>query len=159
MTPLLNHIQDLLIAAQLPGLNRETVTPYITEASPKYITKHDPDNRLPPGLPIDLELSPPITLVIKPYAGDLLDLILVLNLILDDLAPASRGNDQRLKISAEAIDTSTSIVIITLTLRERICYVQSDTGNLTINGLHYRREPLQLRPDPLPLNTVRHVEP
>lgn len=157
MTPLLDHLQALLIAAQLPGLNSETLIPHIVEAKPQYITKHDPDNLLPAGMPIELEMQQPLTLLVKPFAGDLLDLILTLNLILDDLAPASRGNAQRLTVSAEALDNESLIVIITMNLRERIRYVQSDTGNLTINGLHYHREPLQTRPEPQPLNTIRYV--
>lgn len=159
MTPLLNHLQAQLIAASVPGLSRENVTVYISEAHPRYATQYDPEGLLPPDLPIDIEMTPPATLVIKPFAGDLLDLLLVLELILDDLAPASRGDDQRLKVSAEPLDNRESIVVITLSLRERIRYSPSADGNLMINGRYYRREPLPVTPAlPQPLNTVRYVE-
>ena len=157
MTPLLEHLQEQLLAAQLPGLSRENVTIYISEAQPRYATPYDPEGLLPPDLPIDMEMTPPATLVIKPYAGDLLDLLLVLELILDDLAPASRGNDQRLKVSAEPLDNHESIIVITLALRERIRYSPADDGNLLINGRYYRRDALPVRPEPPPLNAVRYV--
>lgn len=157
MTPLLSRLQEQLIAAQLPGLSRENLTPYITEAQPRYATPYDPDGLLPPDLPIDMEMTPPATLVIKPFCGDLLDLLLVLELILDDLAPNSRGNDQRLKISAEPLDNNESIVVITLALRERIRYSPAEDGNLMINGRYYRRQSLTERPEPQPLNIIHHA--
>lgn len=157
MTPLLNHLQDELINAKLPGFSREGLTIYITEARPAYVAPFDPDQRLPPDSPITLEFSPPASLVINPFAGDLIDLTLVLNLILDDLAPASRGDDKRLRISAEVLDDKTSVVVIALTLRERIRYIPAADGNLTINGTHYKREAPQPLPQPQPLNEIRHV--
>jgi hypothetical protein len=157
MTPLLNHLQAQLIAAQLPGMSRENLVLYLTEAQPRYATPYDPEGLLPPDAPIEMELTPPITLLIKPYGGDLLDLIMVLNLILDDLAPASRGNDQRFTVSAEPLDNRESVVVITLALRERIRYIPATDGNLMINGRYYRREALPVRPEPQPLNTVRYV--
>lgn len=158
MTPLLTYLQDQLLAAQLPGLSRDTLTLYFADAHPAYTLPYDPDGKLMAGSAIELELTPPATLVFNPFTGDLLDLILTINLLLDDLAPATRGNDKRLTISAEPLSATDSIVVITLKLRERIRYVPDVAGNLTINGTHYRREALQLPPMPIPLNEIRYVE-
>lgn len=157
MTPLLDRLQNLLLAAQLPGLNREAVTLYIAEAQPHYSIPYDPDHQLPADEPITLELTPPATLVIKPFEGDLLDLILTLELILDELAPNSRGNANRLTISAEPLSDSSAVLVISFKLRERIRYVPSAAGNLTINGIHYRREPIPDLPVLTPLNQIVYV--
>lgn len=157
MTPLLNRLQTLLLAAQLPGLNREAVTLYIAEAQPHYSIPYDPDHQLPADEPITLELTPPATLVIKPFEGDLLDLILTLELILDELAPNSRGNANRLTISAEPLSDSSAVLVISFKLRERIRYVPSEAGNLTINGIHYRRESIPENPLLTPLSQIVYV--
>ncbi len=157
MTPLLDYLQAQLLAAQLPGLLRESITPYISEAVPHYALPYDPDGKIAPDAPITMEITPPSTLVIRPFSGDLLDLVLVLNLILDDLAPMSRGEDKRLKISAEPLDNESAVVVITLNMRERVRYLPTPDGNLVINGIHYQRDPLQLPPTPRQLVTVRDV--
>ncbi|OQX16188.1 MAG: hypothetical protein BWK73_04810 [Thiothrix lacustris] len=158
MTPLLNHLQDLLFAAALPGLNRESVTLYIAEATPEYSIPFDPDGLIAAGSPLTLGMTPPATLVIRPFEGDLIDLVMVLNIILDDIAPATRGNDKRLKISAEPLSVNSAIIVITLQLREIIRYVPTQSGNLNINGILYEREPLQIPALPQNLNSIRHVE-
>lgn len=154
MTPLLDRLQTLLLAAQLPGLNREAVTLYVADAQPHYSIPYDPNHQLPQDEPITLELTPPATLVIKPFDGDLLDLILTLELILDELAPHSRGNANRLTISAEPLSDSSAVIVISFKVRERIRYIPSASGNLTINGIHYQRETVPLN---LPLTLLNQI--
>jgi hypothetical protein len=155
MTPLLTKLENMLISTRL--VTREQVTTYITEATPEYALPYDPDGKLAADAPIEMGITPPATLVIKPFAGDLLDLLLSLELILDDLAPQSRGNDKRCKVSAEPLDDHESVIVVSLSLRERVRYVPAADGNLDINGITYKREALQERPALLPLHSVRYV--
>lgn len=157
MTPLLNRLQEALVATQL--VNREQLEVYFIEAQPAYSIPFNPNGQLPPDATIEMEITPPATLVIKPFAGDVLDLMLALNLILDDLAPAGRGNDKRFTVSAEVLDDRESVLIITLKLRERVRYIPSETGNLSINGVFYQRESVEALPTPPLLKEIRYVEP
>lgn len=156
MTPLLMQFQNKLIESGM--LRADQVTIYLTEVSPDYELPFDPDGHSQPCQIITLGLSAPATVVINPFSGDLVDLILVANLILDDMEPAAIGNANRLKISAEPLNKTESIIVMHVTLDETIQYVADESGHLTIDGVKFKRH-VELRPGLKPLHSVNYVGP
>lgn len=154
MTPLLKTLQEQLLQTDL--ITPEQLTVYFHRAKPDYTPPFDPHEQLPTDKPITLGMTHPVNLVINPYAGDLVDLLLVLNLILDDLQPASRDDPERLTVSAEVLDTGESILVIECKLHEKLCYIPNPEGHIEINGVRFQRDETP-RPRPELLTKVVHV--
>lgn len=153
MTPLLTQFQTSLIESGM--VRADQVTLYITEATPEYSVPFDPDGNIPPEEPITLGIQPPATLVINQFSGDLIDLCLVCNIILDDMEPAPSGDNHRLKVSAEPLSGSESTVVIYLKLAETIRYIPDSEGPFTIDGESFKRDNTP-RPPLKPLRSIQY---
>ena len=156
MTPLLAKFQADLIATGM--VRADQITIYITEAKPEYTLPFDPDENNPPTKPVSLGIAAPATIVVQPFGGDIIDLMLVCNLILDDMEPAPKGDANRLKVSAEPLNKDESVIVMNITLQETIHYIADPEGPFNINGHTFSRhhEPA---PALKPLHSVHYVGP
>lgn len=141
MTPILTVLQEQLLQSEL--VTAEQLTVYFHRTKPNYTPDFDPNQQLPADRPITLGMKHPVSVVINPYSGDLVDLLLVLNLILDDLQPASRQDPERLTVSAEVLDGQESILVVEFELNEKLTYIPDPDGHIEINNVRFKRDDSQ----------------